>query len=112
MAVCTRLLGWGPGIIAGKVLADVVFYLPVIGSTSTGAASDMTQNGHPTRVARKFIRTVMAPHTANGQGGNSPNTVIFSCSRVGSVKNAELILSGLGVSSCEIDCDIPSKPGS
>ena len=30
MAVCTRLLGWGLGIVAGKVLADVVFYLPVI----------------------------------------------------------------------------------
>jgi hypothetical protein len=30
MAVCTRLLGWGFGIVAGKVLADVVFYLPVI----------------------------------------------------------------------------------
>lgn len=30
MAVGTRLLGWGLGIIAGKVLADVVFYLPVI----------------------------------------------------------------------------------
>ena len=30
MAVCTRLLGWGLGTVAGKVLADVVFYLPVI----------------------------------------------------------------------------------
>lgn len=30
MAVCTRVLGWGLGIVAGKVLADVVFYLPVI----------------------------------------------------------------------------------
>jgi hypothetical protein len=30
MAVCTALLGWGFGIVAGKVLADVVFYLPVI----------------------------------------------------------------------------------
>ncbi|MGZ8391585.1 MAG: FHA domain-containing protein [Gemmatimonadales bacterium] len=30
MAVGTRLLGWGPGIVAGKVLADLVFYLPVI----------------------------------------------------------------------------------
>ena len=30
MAVCTRLLGWGLGIVAGKALADVVFYLPVI----------------------------------------------------------------------------------
>ena len=30
MALCTGLLGWGLGIVAGKVLADVVFYLPVI----------------------------------------------------------------------------------
>ncbi|HEY7502615.1 MAG TPA: FHA domain-containing protein [Gemmatimonadales bacterium] len=30
MALCTRLLGWGLGIVAGKVLADVLFYLPVI----------------------------------------------------------------------------------
>jgi hypothetical protein len=30
MAACTRLLGWGLGIVAGKLLADVVFYLPVI----------------------------------------------------------------------------------
>jgi hypothetical protein len=30
MAVCIRMLGWGFGIVTGKVLADVVFYLPVI----------------------------------------------------------------------------------
>ena len=30
MALGTTLLGWGPGIVAGKLLADVVFYLPVI----------------------------------------------------------------------------------
>jgi hypothetical protein len=30
MALCTGLLGWGLGIVAGKLLADVVFYLPVI----------------------------------------------------------------------------------
>ncbi len=30
MAVCTGLLGWGMGIVTGKILADVVFYLPVI----------------------------------------------------------------------------------
>jgi len=30
MALCTGFLGWGLGILAGKLLADVVFYLPVI----------------------------------------------------------------------------------
>jgi len=30
MALCTTLLGWGLGIVAGKLLADVAFYLPVI----------------------------------------------------------------------------------
>jgi hypothetical protein len=30
MGACTRLMGWGPGIVAGKLLADVMFYLPVI----------------------------------------------------------------------------------
>jgi hypothetical protein len=30
MALCTGLLGWGLGIVAGKILADVAFYLPVI----------------------------------------------------------------------------------
>ena len=30
MGVGTGLLGWGLGIVVGKVLADVVFYLPVI----------------------------------------------------------------------------------
>jgi hypothetical protein len=30
MALGTTLLGWAPGIVAGKLLADVVFYLPVI----------------------------------------------------------------------------------
>ena len=30
MALCTGLLGWGFGIVTGKILADVVFYLPVI----------------------------------------------------------------------------------
>ena len=30
MALCTGLLGWGLGILAGKLLADVAFYLPVI----------------------------------------------------------------------------------
>lgn len=30
MAACTTLLGWGLGIVTGKILADVVFYLPVI----------------------------------------------------------------------------------
>jgi hypothetical protein len=30
MGVCTRLLGWAPGVVAGKLLADLVFYLPVI----------------------------------------------------------------------------------
>jgi FHA domain-containing protein len=30
MALCTGLLGWGLGIVTGKILADVAFYLPVI----------------------------------------------------------------------------------
>jgi hypothetical protein len=30
MGLCIALLGWGPGIVAGKILADVTFYLPVI----------------------------------------------------------------------------------
>lgn len=30
MGVCTSLLGWAPGIVAGKLVADVAFYLPVI----------------------------------------------------------------------------------
>ena len=30
MALFTGLLGWGPGIVVGKVFADVAFYLPVI----------------------------------------------------------------------------------
>jgi hypothetical protein len=30
MALFTGLLGWGPGIVVGKVVADVAFYLPVI----------------------------------------------------------------------------------
>ena len=30
MALGTGLLGWGLGIVAGKILADVTFYLPVI----------------------------------------------------------------------------------
>jgi hypothetical protein len=30
MVLCTGLLGWGLGILTGKVLADVAFYLPVI----------------------------------------------------------------------------------
>jgi hypothetical protein len=30
MGVCTSLLGWGPGIVVGKLVADMVFYLPVI----------------------------------------------------------------------------------
>jgi FHA domain len=30
MGVCTRLLGWGPGILLGKLMADVAFYVPVI----------------------------------------------------------------------------------
>ncbi|HEY8198003.1 MAG TPA: FHA domain-containing protein [Gemmatimonadales bacterium] len=30
MAVGTRMLGWGLGVVAGKGLADLVFYLPVI----------------------------------------------------------------------------------
>jgi hypothetical protein len=31
MGVCTSLLGWGPGILVGKLVADIAFYLPVIG---------------------------------------------------------------------------------
>jgi hypothetical protein len=30
MGIGTRLLGWGPGIVLGKLLADILFYLPVI----------------------------------------------------------------------------------
>jgi pSer/pThr/pTyr-binding forkhead associated (FHA) protein len=30
MGVGTRVLGWGAGLVAGKLLADVLFYLPVI----------------------------------------------------------------------------------
>ena len=30
IALCTGVLGWGLGIVAGKLLADVAFYLPVI----------------------------------------------------------------------------------
>ena len=30
MALFTGLLGWGPGIVVGKLLADIAFYLPVI----------------------------------------------------------------------------------
>jgi len=30
MGVGSNLLGWGPGIVAGKLVADVAFYLPVI----------------------------------------------------------------------------------
>jgi hypothetical protein len=30
MGACSSLLGWGPGIVVGKLVADVVFYLPVI----------------------------------------------------------------------------------
>ena len=30
MGVCSSLLGWGPGIVVGKLVADVTFYLPVI----------------------------------------------------------------------------------
>jgi hypothetical protein len=30
MGVCISLLGWGSGIVVGKLVADVAFYLPVI----------------------------------------------------------------------------------
>ena len=30
MALCTGFLGWGLGIVTGKILADLAFYLPVI----------------------------------------------------------------------------------
>ena len=30
MGIGTTFLGWGPGIVVGKLLADVTFYLPVI----------------------------------------------------------------------------------
>jgi pSer/pThr/pTyr-binding forkhead associated (FHA) protein len=30
MALCTTVMGWGLGIVVGKLLADVAFYLPVI----------------------------------------------------------------------------------
>jgi pSer/pThr/pTyr-binding forkhead associated (FHA) protein len=30
MGACTTLLGWGPGILVGKLVADLAFYLPVI----------------------------------------------------------------------------------
>jgi len=30
MGICTGFLGWGPGILAGKLIADISFYVPVI----------------------------------------------------------------------------------
>ena len=30
MGVGTRVLGWGWGILAGKIAADLLFYIPVI----------------------------------------------------------------------------------
>ncbi|HEY4648284.1 MAG TPA: FHA domain-containing protein [Gemmatimonadales bacterium] len=30
MGICTAVLGWGPGILAGKLIADISFYVPVI----------------------------------------------------------------------------------
>jgi FHA domain len=30
IAACTDVLGWGLGIVVGKLLADVIFYLPVV----------------------------------------------------------------------------------
>jgi FHA domain len=30
MGICTAILGWGPGILAGKLIADISFYVPVI----------------------------------------------------------------------------------
>ena len=30
MALCTTVMGWGLGIVVGKLVADVAFYLPVI----------------------------------------------------------------------------------
>jgi FHA domain-containing protein len=36
MGICTSLLGWGPGIVLGKLVADLAFYLRCSRYTSVG----------------------------------------------------------------------------
>jgi hypothetical protein len=45
MGLGTSLLGWGPGIVLGKLVADVAFYLPVIWIYERRQRKDRVQKG-------------------------------------------------------------------